>query len=225
MKQKRDSVIKGIVFDFDGVLADSEPAHFRALAELVAPRPLEWTEYKRDLVGVEDRLSIAKLLQLSHDSETLEALIDKKSEIFKRHAPHLRLHSGVIELIDEILLADLRLGLCSGSVAADIHAVLARVHSGRLLAHFETIVTADDVKWAKPDPEGYRRTVRALGVLPTECVALEDSFVGLRAAREAGLKTIAVAHTLASESLRPHADFVIEKLEGFTLANLLELFK
>lgn len=209
-------------FDFDGVIADSEPLHHRAYCDLLKPSGLEfsWDVYRADYIGFDDR----DVLRLVHRRAGLDlspgdlaGLVARKAHIFDglvRAGPPA-LYPGVRELL-EGLKPKMRIALCTGALLSDIRPIL---EGARLDAMFDVIVTADDVRAGKPDPDGYRLARRRLGRIQRPDrdsdgpagVAVEDTPAGIEAARAAGLRVIAVATTHAPVDLRA-ADRIVGSL-------------
>ena len=96
----------------------------------------------------------------------------------------------------------------------------------KLRKFFQVVLTADEIAQGKPDPQVFVKTAGKLGVLPADCIVIEDSFVGIEAAKRAGMKCVAVASTFPAPELREHtqADLVVETLEAINLRTLRELF-
>ena len=125
--------------------------------------------------------------------------------------------AGAVELI-ESAMAVMPVAISSGAVRSDIEAILPRIGDGTLLSKFNAIVTADDVYKSKPDPACYLEAANRVGVVPSDCLAIEDTAAGLAAATAAGMKTLGVAHTHDAATL--HADHVVHSLAEVTLAKL-----
>jgi len=216
------STDRAAFFDFDGVIADSEPLHHRAYCILLDPAGLEfsWNAYRTDYIGFDDR----DVLKLVHrragrdlPPDDLARLVSRKADIFEqlsRENPPA-LYPGVRELL-EGLKPRMRLALCTGALLSDIRPILA---GAGLDGMFDVIVTADDVRAGKPDPDGYRQARCRLGRIQsagTESagpigVAVEDTPAGIAAARGAGLRVIAVTTTHAPAALRA-ADRIVASL-------------
>lgn len=214
-----------IVFDFDGVIVDSEPMHEAALRRTLAARGWAMTHetYMREYVGLADR-EILRSVALRHGctltGEELAELGRQKSahvhEAAGRGEPPAA--PGVVELVRDAG-RHVPVGLCSGALRREILPILTRLG---LADAFATIVTCDDVANAKPDPAGYRLTASRLRTPPEECVAIEDTLVGIRAAQDAGCRVVAVAQTFARERLA-HADLVVDRVGELTVQTLLNL--
>jgi beta-phosphoglucomutase len=192
-----------IVFDFDGVLVDSEPAHGRGLEVAAASLGMSVREANpRWYVGLGDRECFQRIAagngrELSSDE--MARLIRLKAEEFSRASQQgfVVPYPGAVELVRDVA-GQRPTGLCSGSHARDIVPLLDRLG---IRACFRTLVTADDVSRNKPDPEGYRLAAARLGMTPEACTTIEDSPAGIAAARGAGYRVIGVLHSFPRERL------------------------
>ena len=218
-------MIRAVIFDFDGVIANSEPLHFAAFRDVLEQVGIGFTEqeYYASYLGYDD-IGVFRAVgadrQVEWTAETITALMDCKAvrlEELERVRPVL--FPGA-----ESAIAGLGvfypLAIASGALKAEILRVLNRAH---LTAHFRAIVAAEDTPLGKPAPEPYLRAVAllsaALGepLAGHECVAIEDSRWGLESARAAGLKTIGITHTYPASALTA-ADLVIADLTALTPA-------
>jgi HAD superfamily hydrolase (TIGR01509 family) len=221
-----------ILFDFNGVIVDDEPIHGALFREALAEFgiALEKASYDARFIGLNDREGFRVALRdagragEAEDDALIESIIQRKSarycEIAARGA---WLFAGARELID--WLAERRpLALVSGARRREIEFVLARE---ALRERFEIVVSGDDVSRSKPDPEGYLRGLAGLrarrrelsAVEPAGALAIEDSLAGVRAARAAGLRCFAVAHTFPAASLEDAgAEVCFEDLRGVLAA-------
>lgn len=180
-----------ILFDFDGVLADTEPLHWRCWNEVLAPLGLSvtWDDYREHCVGISDRDFLARLGALGRPPRTVEELwpfYPLKKKLFAERATA----GGLIaEELKDILrrLDPRRLAVVTSSSRPEIEAVL---RAENVLDHFGTAVYGDEVARLKPDPEPYQTAMRRLGV--EEAIALEDSGPGIESARRAGCEVIEV---------------------------------
>jgi HAD superfamily hydrolase (TIGR01509 family) len=209
-----------VVFDFDGVLVDSEPLHYRAFSDVLKPLGMSftWAEYVERFIGFDDRDTFREAFARAGralDADALRRLVHRKAEAFAREvrsggaAPY----PGAAALIDGLRPA-VPLALCSGALRRDIDPIL---ESLGLSDAFLAIVTADDVHASKPDPASYRLALERLSAVagrrlrPGRCVAIEDTPTGIRAARGAGLRAMGVATTHRPDALR-EADRVVRSL-------------
>ncbi len=213
---------RAVVFDFDGVIANSEPLHFLGFRDVLAGEGIELSEsdYYARYLGYDDAgafFAVAADRGVSLPSKLVVELIRRKAaRLEELEREHSVLFPGAAEVIRR-LAACCPLAIASGAIRPEIERVLEREG---LAAHFRTIVAAGETPVSKPAPDPYARAVMllssALGstLEPRECVAIEDSRWGLESARAAGLRTIAVAHTYPPEAL--DADAVVEDLSALT---------
>ena len=215
--------IEALVFDFDGIIVNSEPVHYEAYQVVLKPYGLgfSWEEYLERYMGFDDRDAFrryfARIGRTTHARE-LGNLLAAKARTFQELAVRAEPFPGVVELA-QAANAHVKVALCSGAMRSDIMPVITRLG---LVERFSSVVTADDVERSKPDPTCYRMTVERLGVTdPSRCVAIEDSPAGIAAARAAGLRVIGVTNSHPAPTLR-EADTCISTLEGRTLVDLAE---
>jgi beta-phosphoglucomutase len=222
-------MIEAIVFDFDGVVVDTEPLHYRAFLAALDEHSVQFDfdHYQRHYIGFDDRDGFAAISRdhsLLISPEQLRVLIDEKAAAFEAMVTEgLDPLPGVVPLI-RTASAILSTAICSGALRCDIDAVLATLDGGGLTDLFETIVTADDVAKSKPDPQSYRLAAERLGIAPSNCVAIEDTPAGLQSARAAGLKTLAVATTYPQSDLVGKADRVEVDLANVTVESIRDWF-
>ena len=217
-------MIRAIVFDFDGVLVNSEPLHLRAYQEVLAARGILLTrqEYYSTLLGFDDEgvfRAVADQQGWTLDREQMDALIDEKSRTFERMiADGDVLYPGARECV-ATLAQEFPLGIASGALAHEIRTFLA---SARLDSHFRFIVGSGDTPRSKPAPDPYRRAAELHRLAPGTCLAIEDSRWGIESAKGAGLLCIGITHTYRREELAS-ADVVIDSLAEFTPALIRSL--
>ncbi|MCA9272923.1 MAG: HAD family phosphatase [Phycisphaerales bacterium] len=214
-----------LIFDFDGVIADSEPVHERAItrAAQMLGVPFTHDDYMTRVIGLDDRDTfrvIAEMGGLALMPERLaEVVYTKQQHVLEMiDAGEVKAFPGSIELIRSAAEV-MPVAVCSGAARVEIERILRRFE---ILDVFRCIVTADDVEKAKPDPAGYLMTAQKLGVEPAHCVTIEDTPRGLAAAKSAGLKAVGVCHSVSAEELT-QADRVVETTEQITLDMLRSL--
>lgn len=228
--------MRGILFDFNGVLVDDEPLHCRFLRETLAGEGIELSEreYYEVYLGFDDRGCFATALAGAGRPVTAEEVARLTEAKAARYAAHVERHGlpffpGALELLDAASGAGLPVGIVSGALRREIELALRRVERLGLL---RCLVAAEDVAEGKPDPEGYRRGFALLAaslpagsppLAPHDVVAIEDSPAGLAAARGAGLRTLGVAHTYLAGELSL-AESVVESLHGLSPDRLAALF-
>lgn len=210
-------MIAAIVFDFDGVLADSEPLHLRAYQEVLSSMgaTLPREEYYARYLGYDDEgvfraLSADRGWHLT--APQISTLIAEKSaalEVVVAGADVL--YPGASECVER-LAAIWPLGIASGALRHDIEPILRR---GGIDRHFRFIVASGDAKRSKPAPDPYQRAAELHGVPPASCVAIEDSRWGIEAAKLSGMWCIAITHTYPVQELMD-ADAIVTSLNEVT---------
>jgi beta-phosphoglucomutase len=209
--------IQAVVFDFDGVLADSEPLHLKAYQALLEPHGihLDQPTYCERYLGYDDEGALKQIAEdngLMLGDEELEMLIVEKGHVFEALVGSRDvLYPGAAECVRR-LAAVWPVGVASGALRADIDLML---RGAGIDEHFRFIVAAGDTDRTKPAPDPYLRAAELHGVPPGACVAIEDSHWGLESARTAGLRTIAITHTYPRDTLAA-ADVVVDSLNELT---------
>ncbi len=205
-----DGRARGVVFDLDGVLVDSEGLHVEAWRLLFARHGLEATEAEfAQGVGMSDVDWLEWLFASRGTTGDITSLREAKRAIFQTLlAANVRPFPGVVPLV-RALHGEFRLGVASNSWRQNIGTVLDALG---LRACFDAIVGADDVARHKPHPEAYQRVAASLGLQPPACTVIEDSPLGIQAAKAAGMRCIGITNTLPAERLA-QADLVVPSLE------------
>ncbi|SFT20678.1 HAD family phosphatase [Paenibacillus sp. BC26] len=215
------STIRAIVFDFDGTLVDTESCAYDAFCRIYEEHghvlQLErWALCVGTIGGPYDPYN--DLQELTGKTLDRAALKERFEVLHDEALREARLRFGVLALLEEAKQLGLRIGLASSS---DRGWIDRHLKEQGIADYFEAIHTRDDVELVKPDPALYRLAVEALGVQPFEAVAVEDSLNGLKAAKAAGLRAIAVPNPITSHMDLSQADVLIEGYEDQTLAGLL----
>lgn len=221
--------LRAAVFDFDGVLVDSEPLHYRALRDALRPEGVEIgeEEYRNVYLAFDDREAIR--LALEHHGEGAaparrERIEARKVELFARMIPEIPVFDGARDLVRALGL-EMPLAIASGARHDEIDAILQGVG---LRDAFQAIVGAEDAARMKPDPAPYLEAARRLSartgrLAPEECVAFEDSLPGIASALGAGMKVVGVAHSYPAEKIQS-AHRVVDSLVGLDAGSLRGLF-
>jgi beta-phosphoglucomutase len=218
--------LQAVVFDFDGVLANTEPLHLRALQEALGERgiALDEEEYYTTLLGFTDAEALEVLSRtrgITLDAAARRTINEDKAARFAAlQAANAGLFPGAVGLVEQ-LGAVVPLAIASGARRDEIARTLERAG---LASAFRFVVASGDTPRGKPAPDPYARAVERLGVDPSYTTAIEDSRWGLESARAAGLRGIGVTHSYPARELAPHADLVVASLAEITLARLESLF-
>jgi HAD superfamily hydrolase (TIGR01509 family) len=211
-----------VIFDFDGLIVDSETPEFEAHRQIFAEHGVELTpEEWRGEVGIwsATRNWFAKLSEITGRPVDPVALREEKRRRFWQIIK-MEPMPGVRALLDELYAAGVLLALASSAEASWINKATAQLD---VIRYFQFIVTGDDVTHRKPHPEGYLLAAHRLGIEPARCVAVEDSQHGLAAAKAAGMKAIAIPNWLTAEHDLDAADLRVASAVELSAAALAKI--
>ncbi len=221
--------LKAILFDFNGVIINDEPIHEELIADLLLGENLRSQpgEFAEICLGRSDRACIWELLSRRGrvlSEADLDRLLAQKSAAYKAKLAamdELPSYPGLTELIEQFSEADLKLAVVSGALRSEVELVLDRLN---LRQYFPIIVAGDDITTSKPKPDGYQLAVKLLNqanpgleLQPDNCLAIEDTFAGIQAAKAAGISVVGVAHTYPFHMLQRQANWVIDYLSDLEL--------
>ena len=219
-------VIRAIIFDFNGVIADDETPHVCCFQQALAEAGLALTkeDYYGAYLGMDER-TCTRMLLARRDGTCDEAEVfrigERKAELFRAHAALHKpeLFPGVVGFV-KAAKGRYRLAIASGGRRAQIDEALSGT---KIQCDFDVIVAAEDCPIGKPDPAIYLLTRERLNaghrsehdIVPCECLVLEDSLAGIRSARAAGMRVLGLATTYPLDKLH-EADCIIPSLEHLT---------
>ena len=210
---------RAVIFDMDGVLADSEPAFFEAVNEVLAPtgKRIDWERYQQ-LLGTSVSVTWQRVLEmLDLGADDVQPYLDRYGdtllEVLRRPRPLL---PGVSAVLEQLKRRAVPIGLATSSQQAWVEALLGA--AGLPLDTFGAVVWREMVEKSKPAPDLYLKAAELLRVAPEECIAVEDTPSGIASAKEAGMYAVQVR--AASTAFPPieNADLVLDSLEDFPLA-------
>ncbi|HEV2350972.1 MAG TPA: HAD family phosphatase [Terriglobia bacterium] len=230
-------MLRAIIFDFDGIIVNSEPLIMKLtqqMAEQVGYRLTE-AEYYHKYLALDDR-GIAEQLLLSQGQSVNPARRDELVT-WKARAYMDAIRDGLPSFPDaiefvRIMAAQFPLAIASGSLRAEIEHLLGK---NGLREYFKLLVTADDVAHSKPDPEVFIKTLSRLGQMvfnpndghatlqAAECLVIEDAAAGVDAAHAAGMKCLALAHSLPRDVIG-HADWTYDNFTEVDFEKILSDF-
>jgi beta-phosphoglucomutase len=225
------AMLRVVIFDFDGVISDTERTHLQAFNQILAKYDIEIseTDYYKKYLGLNDYegfKEMSKAHNLQFGDEEIESLVTQKGKIFEEL---VKTNNNIIEGTAEFLCMlkqnGIIMAICSGAVRSDIDAILSGTN---LSDFFEAIITADDVKQSKPDPAGFNLALKRLNerqekkIQPAECIVVEDSPWGLEAAQKAGMHTLAVTNSYTADELKI-AEMVVAVLGDLSVNALQKL--
>jgi beta-phosphoglucomutase len=226
-------MLRAVIFDFNGIIVDDEPIHFELFQKVLWEEGLTLTEkdYYSRYLGMDDR----GCFSTAYHDQAIEITEAHLASLIKRKAGYyleaiqkkMNLFPGVKSLVPE-LARRAHLAIASGALRNEIELILSSV---ALREYFRVIVSAEDVKQGKPEPEIFLKVLDQLNgqvrdsgaITAAECLVIEDSREGIRAARQAGMRCLAVTNSHRAEELR-EADTVVSSLEEAGVPFLQSLF-
>lgn len=210
---------KAILWDMDGVIADSNSFHFAAWQETFAKRGIKFTkEDFSKLFGTRNDFIIRSVMGEKLSEIDVKIMVQEKEENFRRKARgNIKPFPGVVRLLNVIKGGNFKLGLVSSAPKENIDLLISEL---KLEGLFDCTVFGQEVSESKPSPQIYLLAAEKLGVAPNDCTVIEDSSLGVRAAKTAGMRCLAVTNTHPRQELE-EADKVVDSLENVDLITLL----
>jgi beta-phosphoglucomutase len=183
---------EAIIFDFDGVLVDSEPVHYQCWLEILSRHgvTLDWETYESHCIGVSDRAMLEMLCQKASgplEFDKLWADYPRKKDLFRERMMHADAVAVEVRKMIDDLRPGYRLAVVTSSGRREVEPILK---NAGILQKLDTVVYGDDVKNLKPAPDPYLLAIERLGV--SRAIAVEDSQAGIASARAAGLEVIEI---------------------------------
>jgi beta-phosphoglucomutase family hydrolase len=212
---------KAVIWDMDGVIADTSPYHFRAWREVFLKRGVELIQesFKKNF-GKRNDTIIRNTLGDGISAAEIESISTDKEMIFRSLARNnVKPLPGVKALIKTLGESGFKQALGSSAPLENIRLVIGSLG---IADAFQGIVSGEEVAEGKPDPQGFLLAARKVAVEPEDCVVIEDAVAGITAAKRAGMGCLAVTNTHPRESLAK-ADLVVDNLEEVTPSDLEKL--
>jgi HAD superfamily hydrolase (TIGR01509 family) len=228
--------LKAVLFNFNGVIIKDGLIHIQLIDEILLQENLQLqrVQERQGFLGISASAYLQTLLK-SRGRVVTEAymtqLLTRKAQAYVLELEKLEklpLYSGIDDVIFQIRSRDLKLGLVSDALSLEIEMVLT---SAKLAEYFPVIVSGDDISSNKPNPEGYLLAVDRinqaypeLNLRPHECLVIEDTPVGIQAAKRAQMQVVGVANTYPFHMLQRQANWTIDYLIDLDLQRVQEVF-
>jgi len=212
---------RAIIWDLDGVIADTAPYHLKAWQETFRKRGIEFTEDDfRHSFGLRNDAILAGILGKEISNEEINSISYEKEAAFRRIiGQNINPLPGVMELMKSLAAAGFQMALASSTPRENITLVIGSLG---IKNYLQCMIAAEDVVRGKPDPQVFLLAAQGLGVEPGNCVVIEDAVAGVAAARSAGMYCLAVTTTHPRGSLK-EADLIVDTLEAVTVNTLQKL--
>jgi beta-phosphoglucomutase len=216
-------VLKGVIFDFDGVIVDSHPVHKRTWIKFL--ESVGKTASEEELQFILDgrkRDDILRHFLGELDDERMAEYGHRKEQIFRDETGDVQIVNGLMGFLEDLEGAGAAIGIASSGSRSRVNFLLDRLD---LKKHFQVVVTGDQVKRGKPDPSIFVKAAQALQEHPNELLAFEDAVSGVESAKAAGMKCFGIAQPdRASVLIDSGADHVVPDFRSLSYSKLMELF-
>jgi beta-phosphoglucomutase family hydrolase len=215
--------LEAVLWDLDGVIADTGTYHFQAWQDVFHERGVNITEddFKRHF-GQRNDTIIRSTLGRNISPDELDAIASEKEENYRRRVtPNIKPLPGVIELISSLKRHELKMAIASSAPLENIHLITRGLGIDDC---FQAVVCNREVAEGKPDPQVFLLAAQKLGVEPQNCVVIEDAVAGVTAAKRAGMKCVAVTNSHPPKNLK-EADLIVNTLEAVSISELVQLFR
>ena len=227
--------LKAVLFALRGVIINDEPLHQQACEQILIEENLRLQprEFRQVCLGRSDRACLTDLL--THRgrvvSETyLLQLVKRKAQAYQQQLEQelLPLYPGLKDLMVQLHLRSLKLAIVSGAICSEVELVLNRA---TLAEYFTVIVGGDDITTSKPEPDGYILAVERLNqqypgfnLQPSQCLAIEDTLIGIQAAKLAGIPVVGVANTYPFHLLQRQANWTVDYLCDLEIDRVQQIY-
>lgn len=217
-----NSVFRGAIFDFDGVIVDSHPVHKRAWKKLL--ESVGRTASEEELQFVLDgrkREDILRHFLGNLDPELMTDYGHRKEQFFRNEAAAVQVIDGLVGFLEDLADSHVASAIASSGTGSRVNFLLDRLN---LKKHFRVVVTGDDVERGKPDPAIFLRAAQDLQLDPLELIVFEDAQSGVKAARSAGMACVGITQPdRASALLDAGADRVVPDFRSLSCSKLQEI--
>jgi beta-phosphoglucomutase family hydrolase len=207
-----NSKTKAVIWDMDGVIADTAPYHLKVWQEVFQKRGVKFTkEDFRHTFGQRNDTIIRSILGEEIPQHEIAAIANDKEESFRRRiGSNLKPLPGVIALLKSLKEHRFKMALASSAPMENIQLL---TQSLGIDGYFQSVISDEDVTEGKPSPQVFRLASQKLGVKPENCIVIEDAITGIAAAKRAGMHCLAVTNTHPRSSLM-EADLIVDTLEA-----------
>ncbi|MFB0559147.1 MAG: HAD family hydrolase [Dehalococcoidales bacterium] len=210
-----------VIWDMDGVIADTAPYHMKAWQEVFQKRGVNFTrEDFRHNFGQRNDTIIRNTMGKEVPREEIDTIAREKEAGFRQKiGQNVKPLPGAIKLIESLAEQGVKLALASSAPMENIQLVISGLG---ISGYFQTIITGRDVTEGKPSPQSFLLAAQRLGIEPRNCIVIEDAIAGVSAAKKAGMRCLAITNTHPRTSLR-EADLIVDTLEEVGVNDLERL--
>ena len=212
-----------VIFDMDGVICHTNPYHSIAFREFFSSRNLQPTdeEFAQHMFGKSNSYILSHFFNRPVTGQELLDLEEEKEGLFRKiYEPHVMPIAGFVDFISDLKKNNVKTGVATSAPRANLDLIFTKVPARDQMG---SILASENVKKHKPDPEVYLSSAVNLGVSPEQCLVFEDSFSGVSAAINAGMRVVGVLTSHTKEELPP-CDLYINDYKELSYAKIMELF-
>ncbi|SMD15448.1 HAD family hydrolase [Pedobacter nyackensis] len=213
-----------VIFDMDGVICHTNPYHSLAFREFFSTRSLNPTdeEFAQHMYGKSNSYILSHFLKRPIAGTELLEMEEEKEGLFRKiYEPHIEPIAGIIEFMSDLKSNNVNLGVATSAPYANLELILSKVDIREKMG---SIMASEDVKKHKPDPEVYLTSAINLGMKPEQCLVFEDSFSGVTAGLNAGMRVVGVLSSHTKEELPP-CNLYIDNYTDLSYKKITELFQ
>lgn len=217
------SKTKAVIWDMDGVIADTAPYHLKAWQRVFQKRGVNFTEndFRRNFGQRNDTIIKNNLGKSVSPSEIVTIAGEKEKDFRQSVRQHITPLPGAVELIKSLKEHGFSIALASSAPIENIQLIFGGLDIDDC---FHAIVSGREVKEGKPSPQGFLLAAQKLGIAPQNCIVVEDAVAGITAAKRAGMRCLAVTNTHPRTRLM-EADLIVDTLEAVTVDDLERLLE
>ncbi|MEP6512518.1 MAG: HAD family phosphatase [Parafilimonas sp.] len=215
---------QGIIFDLDGTLIDNNAYHIEAWKVFYAKMRLEFSidEYKNKINGRISKAIFPYVLNKELSDDEINLYDDEKESLYRQlYAPHIKPVAGLINFLEQLHKEDYPMAVATSGLPPNIDFMFENID---IKKYFQAIINASTITTGKPHPEIFLKAAEALHVNPKKCIAFEDSVAGIRSAKAAGMKVVALTTTHTAEDVQ-EADLIINDYTEITPEQLVQLIQ
>lgn len=212
-----------VIFDMDGVICHTNPYHSLAFREFFAARNLAPTdeEFAEHMFGKSNSYILSHFFKRPVAGAELLEMEQEKEGLFRKiYEPYIEPITGIVEFMSDLKQHGVKLGVATSAPYANLELILSKIDIREKLG---SILASEDVKKHKPDPEVYLKSAANLGVNPDQCLVFEDSFSGISAALNAGMRVVGVLSSHTKEELPP-CNLYIDDYTDLSYQKIIQLF-
>lgn len=214
---------KAVIFDMDGVIAHTNPYHSMAFREFFGKRGLQPTdeEFAQHMFGKSNSYILKHFLGRPVTGEEFVSMENEKEGLFREiYAEHVKDINGFLEFLNSLKEAGFKTGVATSAPRANLDLIMGKLG---FEPQMESVLASENVTKHKPDPEVYLKSAANLGVDPKDCIVFEDSFSGVTAGLNAGMKVVGVLSSHTKEELPPCSLYIHDytEISATDILNLL----